>query len=568
MGITAWTWIAVGGTLALYAAVALWSKAHSTAEYYVADRTLHPAFSGMATATDWISAASFMSMAGLVAVMGRDGASYLMGWTGGYVLLAVLLAPYLRKYGKYTVPQFVGDRYYSDGARFVAILCAVVISFTYVAGQMRGVAVVIARLLDIRVGPAVGLAAVVVLLYSNAGGMKGITAVQVTQYVVMIFAYLVPAIFVAVLLTGTPLAPLAPGTPLTPEGARWLGVAQGQTLLQALDGIARDLGFHSYTGGGRPRVDVLFTSAALMVGTAGLPHIIIRFFTVPKIRDARATAAWALVFIAVLYLSAPAVAAFARGGLVATVHGKPRAEAPAWLLEWERTGLASFTDRNGDGRMQLSGDPEKNEVTLDPDLLVLAMPQMASLPAWVVALVAAGALAAALGTAAGLVLVISAAFSHDLVRGYLAPRLSERGELAWSRVAGTATVVAAALVAAHPPAAVAQVVAYAFGFAASTFFPVIVLGIFWRRASREGAIAGMLAGMAVTACYITWFAVLRPDLNAPAHWLFGISPEGFGAVGAMVNTATLVVVSLLSKPPPDEVQRLVAGLRYPREARG
>lgn len=567
MGIAGWTWIAVVGTFALYAMVAVWSKARSTAEYYVAERTLHPALAGMATATDWMSAASFMSMAGLVAVLGRSGASYLMGWTGGYVLLAVLLAPYLRKYGKYTIAQFVGDRYYSDGARFVAIVCAVVISFTYVAGQMRGVALVMARILDIRVGPAVGLAAVAVFFFSLAGGMKGITAVQVTQYVVTIVAYLVPAIFVAVLLTGTPLVPLAPGGVLTPQGAALLGQPAGQTLLGALDAVSRDLGFHRFTGGGRPTVDVVFTSAALMVGTAGLPHIIIRFFTVPKIRDARAVAAWALVFIAVLYLATPAVAAFARAELIGTVNGKPRAEAPAWLLDWERTGLASFRDVNGDGRMQLSGDPARNEVQVDPDLLVLALPQMAGLPAWVVALVAAGALSAALGTAAGLVLVIAAAFSHDLVRGYLSPRLSERAELAWGRVAATAAVLAASIAAVHPPAAVAQVVAYAFGFAASTFFPVIVLGIFWRRATKEGAVAGMLVGMTVTALYITWFAVLRPDLNVPAHWLFGISPEGFGAIGAIVNAVLLVVVSLLSRPPPDEVQRLVAGLRYPREAR-
>jgi len=567
MGITGWTWLMVGGSFAFYAAVAIWSKAHSTAEFYVADRTLHPAVAGMATATDWMSAASFMSMAGLVAVMGRDGASYLMGWTGGYVLLAVLLAPYLRKYGKYTVPQFVGDRYYSDGARFVAILCAVIISFTYVAGQMRGVALVLARFLDVGLGTAVTIGAALVLLFAVTGGMKGITAVQVTQYVVIIVAYLVPAIFVAIVLTGNPLVPLAPGRVLTPEGAAWLGAPAGRTLLEALDGIGRDLGFSSFTGGVRPRIDVLFTAAALMVGTAGLPHIIIRFFTVPKIRDARATAAWALVFIAVLYLATPAVAAFARAGLIATVHEKPRADAPAWLVDWERTGLASFSDRNGDGRMQLSGDPARNEVVVDPDILVMAMPQMAKLPAWVVALVAAGALAAALGTAAGLVLVIAAAFSHDLVRGYLAPRLSERAELGWARLAAAITVLVASWVALHPPAAVAQVVAYAFGFAASSFFPVIVLGIFWRRATREGAVAGMLSGMTVTALYITWYAVLRPDLNTPAHWLFGISPEGFGAVGAMVNAAMLVGVSLLSKPPPEEVQKLVASLRYPREAR-
>ncbi|MGB8932346.1 MAG: sodium:solute symporter family protein [Anaeromyxobacteraceae bacterium] len=567
MGITGWTWLVVCGSFALYAAVALWSKARSTVEYYVADRTLHPAVAGMATATDWMSAASFMSMAGLVAVMGRDGASYLMGWTGGYVLLAVLLAPYLRKYGKYTVPQFVGDRYYSDGARFVAILCAVVISFTYVAGQVRGVAVVLARLLDVQVGTAVAVGAVLVLLFAVTGGMKGITAVQVTQYVVIIVAYLVPATFLAITLTGTPAVPLAPGQPLSPQGAAWLGAPAGQTLLQALGTISRELGLSPLTGGARPRIDVLCTTAALMFGTAGLPHIIIRFFTVPKIRDARATAAWALVFIAVLYLAAPAVAVFARAGVVASVHGHLRAEAPAWLLDWERTGLASFEDRNGDGRMQLSGDPAVNEVKLDPDLLVLALPQMANLSPWVVALVAAGAFAAALGTAAGLVLVIAAAFSHDLVRGFLAPRLSERAELGWARVAATGTVLAAALVALHPPAAVAQVVAYAFGFAASSFFPVIVLGIFWRRATREGAVAGMITGMSVTVFYVTWFAVLRPDLNVPAHWLFGISPEGFGAVGALVNTAVLVVVSLLSKPPPEAVQRLVASLRYPREAR-
>jgi cation/acetate symporter len=568
MGISAWTWLLVGGTFAFYVAVAVWSKSRSAVEYYVADRTLHPAISGMATATDWMSAASFLSMAGLVAVMGRDGATYLMGWTGGYVLLAVLLAPYLRKYGKYTVPQFVGDRYYSDGARFVAILCAVVISFTYVAGQMRGVAVVLSRFLDVHVGTAVAIGAVAVLLFSLMGGMKGITAVQVTQYVVVIVAYLVPAIFVAILLTGGPAVPLAPGQALTPGGAAWLGAARGQTLLQALDQVSRELGFAPFTGGSRPRVDVLFTAAALMFGTAGLPHIIIRFFTVPKIRDARATAAWALVFIAVLYLATPAVAAFARAGMVATVHGKPRDAAPAWLVDWERTGLASFQDRNGDGRMQLSGDPARNEVTVDSDVLVLAMPQMAGLPAWVVALVAAGALAAALGTAAGLVLVIAAAFSHDLVKGYLAPRLSERGELAWARVVAAAAVLAASVVALHPPAAVAQVVAYAFGFAASTFFPVIVLGIFWRRATREGAVAGMLSGMAVTALYITWFAVVRSDLNGPAHWLFGISPEGFGAVGAMVNAAVLIAVSLVTRPPPHDVQALVASLRYPREARG
>lgn len=568
MGVTAWTWWTVCGSFALYAAVALWSKAHSTVEYYVADRSLHPAIAGMAAATDWMSAASFMSIAGLMAVTGRDGAVYLMGWTGGYVLLAVLLAPYLRKYGKYTVPQFVGDRYYSDGARLVAVLCAVLISFTYVAGQLRGVAIVLARFLEVPVGAAVAIGAGLVFLFAVTGGMKGITAVQVTQYVVIVVAYLVPAIFVAILLTGSSLVPLAPGRVLTSAGAAWLGAPAGRTLLEALDGVSRELGYVPFTRGARPRIDLVFTAAALMFGTAGLPHIIARFFTVPKVRDARATAAWALVFIAVLYLSVPAVAAFARAGMVATVHGRARADAPPWLLEWERTGLASFEDRNGDGRMQLSGDPAVNEVAIDSDLLVLAMPQMANLPAWVVALVAAGALAAALGTAAGLVLVIAAACSHDLVRGYLAPRLSERAELGWARAAAAAAVLLAAMLALHPPAAVAQVVAYAFGFAASSFFPVIAIGIFWRRATREGAIAGMLSGIAVTALYVTWFAVLRPDLNRPEHWLLGISPEGFGAVGALVNAAVLVAVSSLSRPPPDEVQRLVASLRYPREPRG
>jgi cation/acetate symporter len=568
MGVIGWTWLMVAGSFVLYLAVAVYTKARSTADYYVADRSVNPVLNGMATGTDWMSAASFMSMAGLVAVMGRDGSAYLMGWTGGYVLLAVLLAPYLRKYGKYTVPQFVGDRYYSPAARVVALVCAVAISFTYVAGQMRGVGIVFARFLGTTIEQGVLVGAVVVLLYAVLGGMKGITYTQVAQYVVLIAGYLVPAIFVSMMLTGSPVPPLGMGGTLTPEGAALLGAEPGQHLLDVLNRISVDMGFPAFTTGWKPRLDVLAITASLMVGTAGLPHIIIRFFTVPKIRDARSTAGWALVFIAVLYTTAPAVAAFARATSVATVQGRPAADAPQWFREWAETRLVAFEDRDGDGRMRMSADPARNEVTVDPDVLVLANPEIARLPPWVVALVAAGALGAALSTAAGLLLVIAAGVSHDLLKSVLFPRMSDRAELWGARVAALSATVIAAWFGVHPPGRVAEVVAHAFGLAASSFFPVILAGIFWKRATKEGAIAGMTSGILFTGGYIAFFKLVRPDLDGPAHWLLGISPEGIGAVGMLVAFVVIVAVSLATAAPPREVQELVASLRYPRQAQG
>ncbi len=567
MGVIAWTWLIVAASFVLYFGIALHTKARSAADYYVADRGVSPVLNGMATATDWMSAASFISMAGLIAVMGRDGSVYLMGWTGGYVLLAVLLAPYLRKYGKYTVPQFVGDRYYSSVARVVAVLCAIVISFTYVAGQMRGVGIVFARFLGTTIDQGVVVGAIVVVLYAVLGGMKGITYTQVAQYVVVIAAYLIPAIFVSLLLTGSPIPPLGMGGTLTKEGAALLGAQPGQHLLEVLDRISKDMGFPAFTAGWKPRLDVVAITVALMVGTAGLPHIIIRFFTVPKIRDARSSAGWALVFIAVLYTTAPAVAVFARATSVATVHGKVAVSAPEWFREWQDTGLVGFEDKDGDGRMRMSADPARNEVRVDPDVLVLAYPEIARLPAWVVALVAAGALGAALSTAAGLLLVIAAGVSHDLLKSVLYPRMSDRAELWGARLAALSASALAAWFGLHPPGRVAEVVAYAFGLAASSFFPVILAGIFWKRATKEGAIAGMSAGILFTGGYIAFFRLLRPELG-PDRWLLGISPEGIGAVGMLVAFGVLAAVSLLTEAPPREVQDLVASLRFPRQAQG
>jgi len=567
MGLNGWTWIVVAATFALYVAVALWSKARSIAEYYVADRGVHPVVNGLATGADWMSAASFLSMAGLVAVTGRDGAAYFMGWTGGYVLLAVLLAPYLRKYGKYTVPQFVGERYYSDSARLLALALALLISFTYVVGQVRGVGIVFARFLDLPIDAGVLWAAGAVLVFTVLGGMKGITHVQVAQYLVLITAFLIPAIAASLRLTGNPVPALGLGDTLTAAGAAELHSTPGVHLLEALDQASRDLGFPAYTAGWRSRLDVLLVAAALMFGTAGLPHILVRFFTVPKIRDARATAAWALVFIAVLYTAAPAVAAFARAGLVSTLHDRPYAERPGWFERWERTGLAAWQDRNGDGRMQLAAAPERNEVQVDPDVLVLAHAEMAGLAPWLVGLVAAGALAAGLSTAAGLLLVIAAGISHDLVRTTFAPRMDDRTELWWARSSAAVVAIAAALLALRPPGRVAEVVAFAFGLAASTFFPAIVAGIFWRRATREGAVAGMLAGFALTFGYVAWFGWFDPSRARVASWWLGISPEGIGAVGLLLNVAVLAAVSLATPAPPAPVQALVASLRYPREPR-
>jgi cation/acetate symporter len=568
MGVIGWTWLIVAGSFVLYVGIALYTKVRSAADYYVADRSVNAMLNGMATGTDWMSAASFMSMAGLIAVMGRDGSAYLMGWTGGYVLLAVLLAPYLRKYGKYTVPQFVGDRYYSSAARIVALLCAIAISFTYVAGQMRGVGIVFARFLGTSIEQGVAVGAVIAFLYAVLGGMKGITYTQVAQYVVLIAAYLVPAIFVSMMLTGSAVPPLGMGGTLTDEGAAFLGARPGQPLLEVLDGIVSEMGFPAFTAGWKPRLDVVAIAASLMVGTAGLPHIIIRFFTVPKIRDARSTAAWALVFIAILYTTAPAVGVFARATSVATLQGRPAAEAPEWFREWRETGLVGFEDRDGDGRMRMSADPARNEVTIDPDVLVLATPEIARLPPWVVALVAAGALGAALSTAAGLLLVIAAGVSHDLLKSVLFPRMSDRAELWGARIAALSATALAAWFGVHPPGRVAEVVAYAFGLAASSFFPVILAGIFWKRATKEGAIAGMTSGILFTGGYIGFFKLLRPDLDLPRHWLLGISPEGIGAVGMLVAFAVIVGVSLATAAPPREVQELVAGLRYPRQAQG
>jgi cation/acetate symporter len=566
MGVVGWTWLVVVASFVLYLAVALWAGARTAADYYAADRTVSPALNGMATATDWMSAATFLSMAGMVAVMGRDGSAYLMGWTGGYVLLAVLLAPYLRKYGKYTVSQFVGDRYYSSTARVVALVCALLISFTYVAGQLRGVGIVLARFLGTTIETGVLAGAVVVVAYAVLGGMKGITHVQVAQYVVLIAAYLVPAIFVSILLTGSAVPPLGMAGTLTPEGAALLGARPGQHLLEVLDRISMDLGLPAFTSGWRSRLDVAAITAALMVGTAGLPHIVIRFFTVPKIRDARATAAWALVFIAVLYTTVPAVAVFSRATSVATVNGRPAADPPEWVREWKGTRLVAAEDRDGDGRLRVSADPARNEVTIDPDVLVLANPEIARLPPWVVALVAAGALGAALSTAAGLLLVIAAGVSHDLLKAVVYPRMRDRVELWVARVAAVSAAALAAKLALHPPGRVAEVVAHAFGLAASSFFPVLLAGIFWKRATREGAIAGMTCGTLFTGGAIVHYKYLRPDLDVPAHWLLGISPEGIGAVGMLVAFATLVAVSLATRAPPAEVQDLVASLRYPREA--
>ena len=566
MGVIGWTWLLVAASLALQAAVAVRARARATADLYVAEPTVRPAVSGMATASDWISAASFMSVAGVIAFAGRDGAAYLMGWTGGYVLLAVLLAPYLRKWGKYTVPQFVADRYYSRGARVVATGCALVVSFTYVAAQVRGVGIVLAGVAGVRMEAAVALGAAAVLAFAVLGGLKGVTASQVAQYLVVLLALVVPAVLVSQALTGNPFPPLGLGDRLTAEGAARLRAAPGAHLLAALDAALRDLRFPAFTAGAGRRADVLATTAALMIGTAGLPHILVRFFTVPKIRDARATAAWALLFLALFYASVPAVAAFGRGLLVASVEGARGEAPPAWWPRWQEAGLVAWNDRNGDGVMQLSGDPARNEVRVDHDVLVLAEPELAGLPPWVAGLVAAGALGAALSTGAALLLVIASGVAHDLVRGVVSPRLSERAELWWARAGAVLAALGAGWLALRPPGAIAETVAIAFGLAASSFFPVLVLGVFWKRATREGAIAGMIAGMLFTLGYVLWFKRVHPELDIPARWWLGVSPQGIGVVGAAVNAAAVVAVSLATPAPPARVQELVEALRTPREA--
>jgi cation/acetate symporter len=566
MGILGWTWIIVGLSFALYIGIAFWAKAKSTGDFYVAEKQIHPVLNGMATGADWMSAASFISMAGLISFMGRDGSQYLMGWTGGYTLLAVLLAPYLRKYGKYTVPQFVGDRYYSNTARVVALVCAVFVSFTYVAGQMRGVGIVFSRFLNTSIEGGVIAGMVIVFFYATLGGMKGITYTQVAQYCVLIVAYLVPAIFISVMLTGNPIPQLGYGSAISAGGAEILGVPQGQYLLDTLNKISTDIGFNQYTAGRGNNWDVFAITFTMMVGTAGLPHIIIRFFTVPKIRDARISAGWALVFIAILYTTAPAVAAFARTNFIKTIDGTSYANAPSWFKNWEKTKLVGWEDKNGDGIMQYRKDAKVNEVKVDRDIMVLANPEIAKLPNWVVALVAAGGLAAALSTAAGLLLVIAAAVSHDLMKGIISPNMSEKRELIWARSAAGGAVIIAGYFGINPPGFVAEVVAFAFGLAASSFFPVIIMGVFWKRATKEAAIAGMLTGIVFTAAYIIYFKFMNKPLNTREHWFLEISPEGIGMVGMVVNFVVMWVVTMVTKAPPKEVQDLVGNLRYPKES--
>lgn len=550
-----WTYLLVGFTFALYIGIAAWSRAGSTQEFYVAGAGVHPLLNGMATAADWMSAASFLSMAGLISFMGYGGAQYLMGWTGGYVLLALLLAPYLRKFGKYTVPDFIGERYYSKNARLVALICALFVSFTYVVGQMKGVGVAFARFLDVSFENGVLIGIGIVFFYAVLGGMKGITYTQVAQYCVLIFAFTVPAIFISLQMTGNPIPQLGFGGQTT----------DGVYLLEKLNQVSIDLGFAEYTAVNKGNlVNMLFITAALMFGTAGLPHVIVRFFTVPKVKDARISAGWALLFIALLYTTAPAVAAFARTNLINTVSEKPYAEVPQWFTNWEKTGLLKFTDKNSDGKIQYLADTNLNELAIDQDIMVLANPEIANLPAWVVALVVAGGLAAALSTAAGLLLVIATSISHDLLKKNLRPDISEKGELWAARIAIAVAVFAAGIAGMHPPGFVAQVVALAFGLAASSFFPAIILGIFDKRMNREGAISGMIVGIVFTATYIFYFT---PQLGGPGsreNFWFGISPEGIGTLGMIFNFLVSIVVSRFTTPPPAVVQELTENIRFPR----
>ena len=584
MSLKIMTYAVVAASFLLYIGIAIWSRAHSTGDFYIASKGVSPVANGMATAADWMSAASFISMAGIIAFSGYDGSVYLMGWTGGYVLLALFLAPYLRKFGKFTVPEFIAERYYSKAARIVAVICLIFVSFTYVAGQMRGVGIVFSRFLevDVTLGLIIGMA--VVFVYAVLGGMKGITYTQVAQYCVLIFAYTVPAIFIALQLTENPIPQLAFGADVAGSGVG---------LLEKLDDVVTSLGFSQYTTGTKSTIDVFCITLALMVGTAGLPHVIVRFFTVPKVRDARTSAGFALLFIAILYTTAPAVGAMARYNLIDTVQpgavgaadGNLRYdERPGWFETWERTGLVQVEDLNGDGRIQYYDDvnPEfaetasdygwaGNELTVDRDIMVLANPEIAALPNWVIALVAAGGIAAALSTAAGLLLVISAAVSHDLIKGIIAPDISDKAELRAGRVAAAAAILVAGYLGYDPPGWVAQVVAFAFGLAAASLFPAILLGIFFKRINKEGAIAGMLAGLVFTYAYIEYFKGLFLKWagspwgeNVAENWWFGISPEGIGVVGMLINFAVAIGVSYATSAPPQRVQEMVEHIRIPR----
>ncbi|MFM1895378.1 MAG: hypothetical protein RLZZ385_452 [Pseudomonadota bacterium] len=559
MSVQIWTYLFIFLSFGLYIGIAVWSRASSTHDFYVAGGHVSPLANGMATAADWMSAASFISMAGLISFLGRDGTFYLMGWTGGYVLLALLLAPYLRKFGKYTVPDFIGDRYYSRSARLIAVFCAIVISFVYVCGQMQGAGIVFSRFLevDITVGVVIGMT--IVFFYAVLGGMKGITYTQVAQYCVLIFAFMVPAIFISLLMTGIPIPQFGFGAELTEAFG-------GGYLLDRLDGMSADLGFPIYTEGQKTTQDVFFITAALMFGTAGLPHVIIRFFTVPNVKAARRSAGYALIFIAILYTTAPAVAAFARTNLINTVNNAEYASVPEWFTKWEATNLIVFNDRNNDGRIQYVGDPARNELTVNRDIMVLANPEIANLPNWVVALVAAGGLAAALSTAAGLLLVISTAVSHDLLKRSLMPGITEKQELLYARLAIFVAVLVAGYYGINPPAYVAQVVAFAFGLAAASFFPAIVLGIFNKRMNKEGAIAGMICGFTFTAAYIIYFKLVNPAADNAAGWWFGISPEGIGTMGTLINLVVAVAVARVTAAPPADVQAIVSAIRLPGEA--
>lgn len=559
MGVQEWTFLIVGITFALYIGVAIWARAGSTKEFYVAGGGVSPLANGMATAADWMSAASYLSMAGLISFLGYGGSQYLMGWTGGYVLLALLLAPYLRKFGKFTVPDFIGERYYSDLARIVAVCCALVVSFTYVVGQMRGVGVAFARFLEVDFSTGIYIGIAIVFFYAVLGGMKGITYTQVAQYCVLIFAFTVPAIFISLQMVGTPVPQIGMGGT----------VADGTYLLDKLDQLSIDLGFDAYTQMGMDnRINVFFITAALMLGTAGLPHVIVRFFTVPKVRDARISAGYALLFIAILYTTAPAIAAFARTNLIQTVSNKEYAAMPPWFSKWEESELISFEDKNGDGLIQYVADPNTNELTIDRDIMVLANPEIANLPAWVIALVVAGGLAAALSTAAGLLLVIATSVSHDLLKKKLMPNISEKGELRAARIAIAVAVIIAGIAGLNPPGFVAQVVALAFGLAASSFFPAIILGIFDKRMNKEGAISGMIVGIVFTAGYIMYFKPQLLGWGTEEGLWFGIVPEGIGVIGMFFNLIVAVVVSRMTTAPPMAIQELVEDIRIPRGSSG
>ncbi|WP_268223828.1 sodium:solute symporter family protein [Sinomicrobium oceani] len=558
MSVQIWTYVLVAISFAIYIGIAIWSRAGSTKEFYVAGGGVSPLANGLATAADWMSAASFISMAGIISFMGYDGAVYLMGWTGGYVLLALLLAPYLRKFGKFTVPDFIGDRYYSSTARTVAVFCALLVSFTYVAGQMRGVGVVFSRFLEVDINTGVIIGMIIVLFYAVLGGMKGITYTQVAQYCVLIFAFMVPAIFISIQMTGNPVPQLGMGDTLA-DGS-------GTYLLDKLNGLSEELGFARYTDGTKSMIDVFAITLALMVGTAGLPHVIVRFFTVPGVKDARKSAGLALLFIGILYTTAPAVSAFARTNLIETVSDKPYAEMPEWFTNWEATGLLQFTDKNNDGRIQYLADKEANELKIDNDIMVLANPEIARLPNWVIALVAAGGLAAALSTAAGLLLVISTSVSHDLIKKQWKPDISDKTELWIARGSAAVAVVIAGYFGINPPGFVAAVVALAFGLAAASFFPAIILGIFYKRMNKEGAISGMVVGILCMLFYMMKFKFGIFGGGEPADWWFGISPEGFGMVAMIANFIVALTVNSFTPPPPPEVQKIVENIRIPADA--